>query len=117
MIIIPALIERIATRKDNTLVISIATNEISPNKVGLLMTLHNKMGYVAINEEMFTGEQESAISELKSEITIGKTPAQRMRSTLYVLFTQDNNGFDNFDAFYNNRMELMITQIKDKLKP
>lgn len=115
MIIIPSIIERIATRKDNTLVISIATNEISPNKVGLLMTLHNKMGYVAINEEKFTGAQEKAISELKTDIATGKTPAQRMRSTLYVLFTQDNCGFTDFDQFYSNRMELMITQIKDKL--
>ena len=53
MIIIPAIIESISTRKDNTLKVIIGTNEITPDKVGSLMAMHNKMAYVAIKPEIF----------------------------------------------------------------
>lgn len=115
MIILPALIEKISTRKDNTLVVNIATNEMSPSKVGMLMSLHNKMGYVAINDEKFTGKQEEAISGLKSDTKIGKTPSQRLRAVLYLVWKSNKEGFETSDTHYEHYLEKVIEHYKTKI--
>lgn len=115
MIIIPTIIERIATRKDNTLSISLATNELTPSKVGEIMFLHNRMSYTAIKPENFTKNELDIVDSLKLDESIGKSPSQRLRGVLYRSFEQDSEGFNNFEAFYVNKMENMIDHFKSKL--
>lgn len=43
-----------------------------------------------------------------------KTPSQRLRAVLYILYQQEGAKGD-FEAFYNNRMEKLIEVIKAKL--
>lgn len=115
MIIIPAIIESISTRKDNTLKVIIGTNEITPDKVGSLMAMHNKMAYVAIKPETFNKSEESLLDEIKVDEQIGKTPSQRLRSVLFLLHKKNNEGFDNFSEFYVHKMEGFIEHLKTKL--
>jgi len=44
-----------------------------------------------------------------------KTPSQRMRNVLFLLFEQDHKGFSDFDSFYLDRMEKLIDLLKKKL--
>lgn len=46
----------------------------------------------------------------------GKTPAQRLRATLFVLWQQEGKQGD-FEVFYRDRMEKLIDYIKGKLDP
>ena len=115
MIILPIVIEKIATRKDHTLSIYIGTNETSPATVGELMQLHNTHGFMAFSAENFKPDQTEMLKGLKTNEVIGKTPSERLRSVLYVWHGQDNKGFSSFDAFYNHFMEKYIDNIKSKL--
>lgn len=115
MIILPTIIERIATRKDNTLSIVLATNELAPGKVGEIMSLHNKLSYTAIKPENFTKKELELVDGLKLDESIGKSPSQRLRAVIYRSFEQDSEGFRDFESFYINKMESMIEYFKSKL--
>lgn len=45
-----------------------------------------------------------------------KTPSQRIRAVLYILFNQDNEGMDDFEVYYRNKLEKYIEMLKGKIK-
>ena len=53
-------------------------------------------------------------SGVESEMPIGKTPSQRLRNTLYVLWEQSSQAESSKD-FYNNKIEEIINHFKSKL--
>jgi hypothetical protein len=115
VIILPATIEGIATRKDRTVRVAIGTQELSPDKAGQLMSLQNALCYVAIKKEDFTHDEEAELDKLKANDVNGKTPSQRLRSVLYRRWEQDDKGFKTFSQYYDWAMELTIEQHKSKL--
>lgn len=116
MILLPAIIEGINTRKDNTLMIKLATNEMNPHKVGEIMSHHNKLCYVAIKPENFTSSEIKIIEGLKVDEAVGKSPSQRLRNVMYVGWQQNDEGFKEFESYYVNKMDKMIEHFKSKLQ-
>jgi hypothetical protein len=116
MILLPATIEGISTRKDRTVRVTIGTQELAPDKAGQLMALQNALCYVAIKPENFTHDEEANLDKLKADDVNGKTPSQRLRSVLFRLWEQDGKGFKTFSSYYDHHMELLINQIKGKLQ-
>ena len=51
MIIIPAQLESVGTRKDKTLKLTFGTNELSPAQASELFTIANQFGYLAFKDE------------------------------------------------------------------
>lgn len=115
MILLPAIIEGINTRKDNTLLVKLATNELNPHKVGEIMSHHNKLCYVAIKPENFTKSELDVIENLKVDESIGKTPSQRLRAVMFRGWEHNDEGFKNFESYYVNKMDKMIEHFKSKL--
>jgi len=115
MIIIPVIIEGVSTRKDNTISVKLACNELSPSDIGVVMSMHNKYAYCAIKPENFTKTELDMIQNLKVSDDIGKSPSQRLRGVLYRTFENENEGFKNFESYYTNKMETIITHLKNKL--
>jgi hypothetical protein len=101
--------------KDGTMKVSINFNEQPPEKLGALFAMNNKFLYVALKEEPFLNEEKKLLEELKSDEQIGKSPSQRVRSTLYVLYDQDNEGFASFDQYYKFKIEKYIDFLKSKI--
>lgn len=116
MIVIPAMIETIATRADSTIKVVLGTNELTPDKVGGLFMLKNKLAYVAIKEANFQPEEIDALVDIDEDLkNLGKTPSMRMRNTLFILFKQNNEGFESFDSYYKFKMEKVIEHLKSKI--
>lgn len=115
MILIPVIIESVATRKDNTISIKLACNELSPTDIGVIMSMHNKYAYTAIKPENFTKTELDMIQNLKVDESIGKSPSQRLRGVIYRAWEQDNEGFKEFESYYINKMDKMIEHFKNKL--
>lgn len=116
MIVIPATIESLSTRKDGTMKIIIGTQEISPEKAGTLFLLQNKLGYVAIKQADFQPSEIDALTDIDQDLKqIGKTPSERIRNVLFVLFTQSNEGFEDFNAYYRFKTEKIIEHLKSKI--
>lgn len=116
MIIIPAQLESVGTRKDKTLKLTFGTNELSPAQASELFTIANQFGYLAFKDENFKREELNAVESLKSELedTL-KKPSQRLRGVLFRLFEQDNDGFKTFSKYYDSKMEQLINHYKSKL--
>lgn len=117
MIILPATIENISTRKDRTVKVVIGTQELAPEKAGQLMGMQNVLAYVAIKKEAFTQEDEQLLEKLKAAEVNGKTPSQRLRNTLYVYWQQNPEGFQTSNQHYDFYMEKFIDHVKSKLDP
>lgn len=117
MIILPAILEGVTTRKDKTLRLTFGTQELPATEAGKLLALNNAFCFLSIKPEDFTTTEKEMMEQIKADTltNTGKTPSQRLRSTLYVLFTQNNEGFTKFDAFYAHKMEQMIDHYKSKL--
>lgn len=116
MIVIPATIENIATRSDGSIKVVIGTQIIEPDKVGQLFQLRNKLGYVALKEANFQPDETDALTEIDSDLkNLGKTPSQRMRNVLFILFKQNNEGYQTFNEYYNSKTEIVIEHFKSKI--
>jgi len=118
MILFPAILEGIRSRKDKTFSIIFGTNELNPTQSTGLMQALNDFGYVAFKKESFKTEDKEILEALKAdaEEMNDKTPAQRLRAVLYVNWEQNKQGYSTFVDFYNAKMELLITHFKGKLE-
>lgn len=104
-----AAIEQISTRQDGSLKIVLGTQELSPEEMAKLFDAFGK----------FRGGEEGALESVKlnEQNAEGiKTPAQRLRSVLFVLWKQQGQKYRTFDAFYSTYLESIIDQIKEKLE-
>lgn len=117
MILLPAQLEGVSTRKDKTLKLVFGSQELSPNDAASVMTLANSFCFLAIKPETFTETEKELMAQVKADMLTNnaKTPSQRLRGVLYVLFTTNNEGFDKFDAFYTHHISRIIDQYKLKI--
>lgn len=108
----PAIIEGLRARKDGSLGLSVSTPEMSPQEKALFFELQN------INLDIvITPKDEPNPEEYKIESgdLNTKSPSQRMRSVLFILWKQDNEGLE-FLEYYRRHMEKLIEFLKSKIK-
>jgi hypothetical protein len=116
MIIVGAILESYRSLKDRTLKLVFETNEPTPEQfLGIGQTVQQH-GYLAFKTSPFKEAEKRAIEEADElEEDNNKTPSKRLRSVLYVAFSADNKGYQNFDSYYRGRMEEMINIVKGEL--
>ena len=113
---IPTICEKVATRRDGSLVVSFATDELSPATMASLFQVHNKYCYVAIKPEDFNPNELDKLARVKVDFDDKtKSPSQRLRGVFYRMFELDNEGFNSFTKYYDHKMEKVIEHFKTKL--
>jgi len=116
MIILPAQIESIKSRKDRTTAIVIGTNELTPDQAGQIFSLQNSFVYCALKLESFNREEEEILDGLKADVELTKkSPGQRLRNILYKNYEHDPEGFKSFNSYYEHKMEILVNHYKSKL--
>ena len=113
-IILPAIVESLRTRKDRTIAITIGTQEMEPAKAGEIFSLNNQLVTVYISPTGIDQDTIDIIDTLEPELP-GKSPSQRLRSILYLLWKQDDGGFKDKNLHYLHHMEKIIDHYKSKL--
>jgi len=118
-------IDNIRTLADNTVRVSLGTPELSPEIVGSMYGMLKQPGYVVISTMPISQKQLDAVETATIDREFeNKTPSQRLRNVLYVLWEQQqpkevmSNGstqYIDFDLFYKRKMNEFIKFIKDKL--
>ena len=117
MITLSAQIENLSSRVDRSWKITLGTQEWTPDEIGLIGSMQNKVCFVAINPDPFTTAQKEVIENTKAELSDnGKTPSQRLRGVLFVNWTNDKQGYDVFNDFYNFQMDKITNHFKSKLE-
>lgn len=118
MILLSAQIEGIRTRKDRTISINIGTQELSPVKAGELLTLSNKVCFVAIKDTEISKEETDLIDNANVQYqSVGKSKSQKLRAVFHVLYGQNTEGYSTFNAYYDSKMETLIEHYKNKIQP
>lgn len=110
------IVEGVRTRKDRTLAVTLGTQELSPAQAGELVQMNGKVCAVYITEkESIPQNVIDQVEEADIDLP-GKSQGQRIRSVLYVLFTQDTEGHASFNDYYHSKTEKIIQHLKSKIK-
>jgi hypothetical protein len=113
---LPAQLEGYRSLKDRTLKISFETGELSPEMMSNIHYALNKVGFLAFAPDALATQELEEIDSLKVEYDdTEKKPSQRLRAVLYRLWEQSNEGYRDFNLFYNYKLEILIKHFKEKL--
>lgn len=113
--LIPAIVEKISTLKDGSVCVTIYTQELSTQKAAELFTLRGKLATVYVSPSEVTQKELGLIDSIDPELP-QKTPGQRMRNVLWVLWKQDHEGYNDFKPYYDAKMEGYIDALKQNIK-
>ena len=101
----------IRSRKDGSLGISLETPELTVEQKVEVMKLQNE-----ILQAVFIPIDNPDVPEYKINTDLEqKTPAQRLRGALYVMWEQTNPQ-TSFEEFYKEKMEKIIEAVKRNLE-
>jgi hypothetical protein len=114
-IILPVVIENIATRRDRSVKIVLGTQELSSGKAGEIFTLLNNLAVVYISPKEVDQKEIDQVDKLDPDMG-SKTQSQRIRNVLYKLFEQDHEGHKDYDSYYRAKTELYIEHLKAKIQ-
>lgn len=112
---VEAILTRAASLADGGLTVGFHTKELNADEKAKIMDFHNKNGWLLFSPNKLKDED---IPKADAEYET-KTPSQRLRAVLYILWQQNDGRIDDdridFEQFYRDRMEKLINQVKDKL--
>lgn len=115
-VLLAAYVEKIATRRDKTVAITIGTQELTPTKGGELLSLQDKLVCLYLSPKDSIPQKEiDQVDKLDPEVS-GKTQSQRLRNVLYKLYEQNAEGYRDFDSYYKNQTEKIIEHLKAKIQ-
>lgn len=112
---VPADICKVSSMAHNSLRLNIDTEEnLSPDIMAKLMRLLNTRGWFTFSVEEIEPNIIANLPKLTFEKD-EKSPATRLRNSLYVLWEQKEKPTETFTEFYNIQMERIINNVKDNL--
>lgn len=107
-IVLEAIITSIRSKVDRSIALNINTPELSKDEVALFFQLQG------INVTLtITPEEQEGTHIIKREVQI-KTPSQRLRAVLFVLWKQ-KQVVTSFEDWYESEMEQFIESVKEQL--
>lgn len=110
-----AQVEKLETRADQTLKVSLGTQELDAESEQALFKLR-KTGLVKvlISSTNISEAKSLEVDSVQLEAPKGKSPSKRLRAVLYRVW-ESNAGSMMFDDWYDYEMERIIEHYKTKL--
>jgi len=114
-LIIQAQIEGVSTRKDKTVKLTIGTQELSHKDAGELFSMQNNLANIYISTNGITNEMMDEIDKVSVNMleTI-KSPSKRLKAVFFLLWKQNNEGYEDSELYYRHKMEGVINFYKSK---
>lgn len=108
----PSTIHKVQTLVDGGNKLEVITRELSPDEMTALFSLKGREGWFLFKENEITEMEVKDLPEVK-EFKSDKTPSQRLRAVLYVIWEKEKPT-DNFDDFYKKKTNEIISWLKEK---
>lgn len=108
---IPAILDGFRPLKDGGASLTFHTQELSQDDKVEIMGYYNSFGFVAFSKNEINT---SDLPKGNANDDTGKSPSQRIRAVLFVMWTQKGSSGD-FEVFYKQQMERFIDRIKEEL--
>lgn len=112
MLKLPAYLTGFSSKSDGSASVRFSTQELSSEDFALLKKYLNEFGYLLFKESEV---KESDIPDEEPLEDDQKSPSQRLKATLFVLWKQTGE-IDEFNTYYRKQMEKFITAVKNKLE-
>lgn len=114
-IVLTGILENISTRSDNSVKLTVGSQEMDAADAGNLFVLRNKFIKLLLSDNNISPMEETLIDEQKlKDGKKVKTKSQRLRAVLYRVWEHSETGLD-FDTWYDEEMEKIISHFKQKL--
>jgi len=116
-ILLQVQIEGVSTRKDKTFKLILGSQELSNKQAGEIFQLQNSLANCYLSTNAIQTDMMAEVDKVSADMveTI-KSPSKRMKAVLYLLWKQDNNGYEDSELYYRNKMEIFIDSLKLKIK-
>ena len=115
---VPAYIVRDKSLTGGGRQFTVETQEnLTPEHLQRLISLENRLGWFTFNVDKIEAVDLVNLKDIKidkSKYDKAKTPSQRLRSILYLIWDHLGKQGD-FQDFYNDKMEKLINSYKEKL--
>lgn len=111
-IVTKAIIEGIRARKDGSLGLTVTTPELAVQEKALFMELQG----INVDLTITPFEAEEAPEYRVDADLKQKSQSQRIRSVLYILYTQNPENITTFEEFYRVKTEKYIEMLKSKIE-
>lgn len=105
-------ISSIRAKVDRSISYTVNTSELSSEEKAAFFNLQNLNCTFIIKPADVTV---TGIAEVKGEMDT-KTPSQRLRNVLFILWTQNHEGHDTFDTYYLEKMNKFFEHLKEKIE-
>jgi hypothetical protein len=105
-------ISSITAKVDRSLGYRVNTGELSSEEKAAFFELQNMNCLFIIRPLDVTT---AGLVEVKSEVDT-KTPSQRLRAVMFLLWRQNHEGHEQFDTFYKSKMDAFIEHLKEKIE-
>lgn len=109
-----AIIEGIRAKKDRSISMNISTPELSPSEKALFFELQGLNLQLIIDPIDYDRAEDYKVDKDLDE----KSPSQRMRNVLFILWNQQSDKEkqeQDFNDFYRFRMEQIINKLKGEI--
>lgn len=109
----PATLGGISTKSDGSLSLRFSTQEMNDEDIQTILKYRNAFGWLLFQEQEHKAEDIEL--EAVRRDTGGKSPSQRLRNSLYVLYQQSTDQSITFEQYYAQQMEKVIENVKSRL--
>lgn len=115
---IPAGLDGYRSCVNKTMKLTFETSELSPENMANIHYSLYKVGWLCFAPDPFRTEELEEIDKLKVDFEdLQKSPAQRLRAVLFVLWKQNPEGYKTSNDHYISKMETIIEHFKTKIEP
>ena len=115
---IAANLDSYRSNANKTMKLVFETNELTPETMANIHYSLYKSGFLAFAPDPFRTEELEEIDKLKVEFEdMTKSPSQRLRAVLFLLWKQNPEGYKTSNDHYISKMEVLIEHYKTRLEP
>ena len=113
---IPVILDGLNTLKDKSIKLVFQTREFSGAEVAELLKYRDAEGWLLFAPNPFDEKTNIPKESADSGKGEGKSPSQRLRAVLYVMWEQKGKPTDTFEEYYRIQMEKVLEQLKSRLE-
>ena len=107
-------VEKVQTLVDGGNKMTVITPELSPGEMAILFSFRGKESNLFLSHEEIKDSESLSVPDVKFDDE-SKSPAQRLRSVLYVFWDKNTSKKVPFESFYRNYIEKIIHGVKEKI--
>lgn len=111
---VPATLAGVSTLKDGGVTVRFSTQELNSDDKTMLFNKLDQFGWLCFKETEFKDNDLKELENIRRD-TGGKSPSQRLRSVLFILYQHSGELGITFEQYYSHQMEKVIDNIKRRL--